>query len=143
MPFRLAAVLRARHAQEDAAKAAVVRARADAEAALMRARVLERDLDSRGVPAASSAAAFSATMSARSAMAGALRAAIGVTELANEKVEERMADLTGAAIQRRTLEKLEERHAAARKHAEDKTDERAVDDLTTAAYSRPGSGSLR
>jgi len=82
-------------------------------------------------------------MSARSAMAGALRAAIGVTELANEKVEERMADLTEAAIHRRTLEKLEERHAAARKHAEDKADERAVDDLTTAAYSRQRSGSLR
>jgi flagellar biosynthesis chaperone FliJ len=139
MAFRLAAVLRARHAQEDAAKAAVVRARADAAEALQRALLLERDLDRRGVPDVSSAAAFSATMSARSAMAGALRAAIGVTEMANEKVEERMADLTDAAIQRRTLEKLEERHAAARKHAEEKADEKAVDDLTTAAASRLGS----
>jgi flagellar FliJ protein len=143
MAFRLAAVLRARHAQEDAAKAAVVRARADAEAALLRAQARERDLDSRGVPDASSAVAFSATMWARSATAGALRAAIGVTELANEKVEERMADLTEAAVHRRTLEKLEERHAAARRHAEDKADERAVDDLTTAAYSRVRSESLR
>lgn len=134
MAFRLAAVLRARHAQEDAAKAAVVRARADAEAALLRARAIERDLDGYGVPHASSAAAFSATMSARSAMAGELGAAIGVAAMANEQVEERMTDLTNAAIRRRTLEKLEERHAAARKHAEDKADERAVDDLTTAAY---------
>jgi flagellar protein FliJ len=143
MAFRLAAVLRARHAQEDAAKAAVVRARADAEAALLRAQALERDLDSRGAPDVSSAVAFSATMSARSALAGALRAAIGVTVLANEKVEERMADLTEAAIQRRTLEKLEERHAAARKHTEDKADERAVDDLTTAAYGRSAPESRR
>jgi flagellar FliJ protein len=143
MAFRLAAVLRARHAQEDAAKAAVVRARADAEAALLRARAIERDLDGREVPGASTAVAFCATMSARSAMAGELHAAIGVTELANEAVEERMRDLTDAAVQRRTLEKLEERHAAARKHAEDKADEKAVDDLTTAAHSRSGSGSPR
>jgi len=143
MAFRLAAVLRARHAQEDAAKAAVVRARADAEAALLQARALERDLDGRGVPDTSTAAAFSATMTARSALAGALRAAVGVTEMANETVEERMRDLTAAAIQRRTLEKLEERHAAARKHTEEKADEKAVDDLTTAAHSRSGSGSPR
>jgi flagellar biosynthesis chaperone FliJ len=139
MAFRLAAVLRARHAQEDAAKAAVVRARAEAEAALLRARTIERDLNGRDVPAASTAAAFNATMWARSAMAGELHAAIGVTELANEAVEDRMSDLTAAAVQRRTLEKLEERHAAARKHAEDKSDEKAVDDLTTAAASRRGS----
>lgn len=139
MAFRLAAVLRARHAQEDAAKAAVVRARADASAALLRASALERDLDRRDVPEISSAAAFSATMSARSALAGALGAAIGVTEMANETVEDRMRDLTAAAVQRRTLEKLEERHAAARKHTEEKADEKAVDDLTTAAASRPRS----
>ena len=51
-----------------------------------------------------------------------------------------MRDLTDAAIQRRTLEKLEERHATARKHADEKADEKAVDDLTTAAASRLGSG---
>ena len=143
MAFRLAAVLRARHAQEDAAKAAVVRARADAEAALLRARAIERDLDSRAVPDAASAAAFSATMRARTAMAGALTEAIGVTALANDKVEERMHELTNAAVRRRTLEKLEERHAAARKHVEEKADETAVDDLITAAHGRRDQGASR
>jgi flagellar protein FliJ len=143
MAFRFAAVLRARHAQEDAAKAAVVRARDDAQAALLRARVIERDLDGRTVPEAASAAAFSATMRARTAMAGALTEAIGVAALANGKVEERMQELTDAAVRRRTLEKLEERHAAARKRVEEKADERAVDDLITAAHARRAPGTTR
>jgi flagellar protein FliJ len=136
MAFRLSAVLRARQAQEDAAKAAVVRARAEADVAAVRVRATERDLDGRVVPNVSAAAAFSATMSARTALAGALRAAIGVQELADNNVNNRLNDLTQASVQRRTIEKLEERHAAARRRADEKADELAVDDLTTAAATR-------
>jgi flagellar FliJ protein len=134
--FKLAAVLRARQAQEDAAKAAVVRARADAEMLASRARSIERDLDGRPLPGTSSAAAFTATLSARNALAGALNDAIGAARLADGAVQERLDELTDAAVQRRTIEKLEERHKAARRHKEDKADELAVDDLTTAAQSR-------
>jgi flagellar biosynthesis chaperone FliJ len=136
MAFRLAAVLRARHAQEDAAKAAVVRARAEADAAAVRTHAIERDLDGRPVPNETTALAFNASMWARNALATELRAAIGVTEVADETVEERLRALTDAAVQRRTIEKLEERHAAARKHTEEQLDAKAVDDLTTAAHGR-------
>jgi flagellar biosynthesis chaperone FliJ len=134
--FKFAAVLRARHAQEDVAKAAVVRARAEASAAAVRVRAVERDLDGRAIPDASSAAAFIATMSARNALASALCAAIGTRSHSDEGVQQHIEDLTGAAVQRRTIEKLEERHTAARRRVEDAIDARAVDDLTTSAHSR-------
>jgi flagellar FliJ protein len=132
--FRLGAVLRARKAQEDAAKAAALRARAQADIAATRVRAQEKDLGDREAPHESTARSFAATMSARNALASALADAIGAARLAEDTVQEKLTDLTRAAIQRRTIEKLEERHAAARRHAEDVADAKAVDDLTTAAH---------
>jgi flagellar FliJ protein len=129
--FRLGAVLRARKAQEDAAKAAVLRARAQADIAAVRVRAVERDLDDRDSPREASAISFAATMSARNALASALADAIGAARLAEDDVHDKLTDLTQAAIQRRTIEKLEERHAAARRRAVDAADAKAVDDLTT------------
>ena len=134
--FRLGAVLRARKAQEDMAKAAVVRARADATAAVQRVRARERDLDGRAVPSASTSAAYAATLTARQALAGELAAAIGLSRLADETVEERMRELTDAAVQRRTIEKLQERHDLTRKRTEAAAEEKAVDDLTTSGSYR-------
>ncbi|MER7283780.1 cell envelope biogenesis protein TolA [Dactylosporangium sp. NPDC000244] len=131
--FRLGAVLRARKAQEDMAKAAVVRARADAADAVQRVRSRERDLDGRAVPNAATAAAYAATLTARQALAGELAAAIGLSRLADETVEERMRELTDAAVQRRTIEKLQERHDLTRKRTEAAAEEKAVDDLTTSS----------
>jgi flagellar biosynthesis chaperone FliJ len=129
--FRFGAVLRARKAQEDAAKAAVVRARADATTAVQKVRGRERDLDGRRIPDAASAAAFTAALTARQAVAGELAAAVALTELARETVQERMGDLTAAAVARRTMEKLQERHDATRKRTETAAEARAADDLTT------------
>lgn len=129
--FRLGAVLRARKAQEDAAKAAVQRARAQADVAAVRVRAVERDLDDRDAPHQASAISFAATMSARNALASALADAIGAARLAEDDVRGKLTDLTQAAIQRRTIEKLEERHAATRRRAADAADAKAVDDLTT------------
>ncbi|WP_433610114.1 cell envelope biogenesis protein TolA [Dactylosporangium sp. CA-139114] len=134
--FRLGAVLRARKAQEDMAKAAVVRARADATDAVQRVRARERDLDGRAVPNAATAAAYAATLTARQALAGELAAAIGLSRLADETVEERMRELTDAAVQRRTIEKLQERHDLTRKRTEAAAEEKAVDDLTTSSSYR-------
>jgi flagellar FliJ protein len=131
--FRLGAVLRARKAQEDMAKAAVVRARADATAAVERVSARERDLSGRPVPRAATAAAYAATLTARQALAGELAAAIGLAGLADEGVEERMQELTDAAVQRRTIEKLQERHDLTRKRTEAAAEEKAVDDLTTSS----------
>jgi flagellar export protein FliJ len=136
--FRLSTVLRVRKAQEDAAKAAVARARAEVEVAAVRVRGYERDLDESGPPTASTATAFAAAMSARQGLASALYAAIGAASQADETVQEHVETLVDAAVQRRTIEKLEERHAAARRHAGAATAQRAVDDLTSAAYHRRG-----
>lgn len=130
--FRLGAVLRARKAQEDMAKAAVVRARADAGDAVERVRARERDLDGRRVPTAATSAAYAATLTTRQALAGELAAAIGLSQIADETVQERMRDLTDAAVQRRTIEKLQERHDATRKRTEAAAEAKAVDDITTA-----------
>jgi hypothetical protein len=131
--FRLGAVLRARKAQEDAAKAAVVRARADAAVAHGAVHARERDLDGRRVPDAATSAAFAATLMARQAIAGALSAAIGAASVADETVQDRLDDLTDAAVQRRTIEKLQERHDLTRKQTAAAAEAKAVDDLTTAA----------
>ncbi|MEV4514912.1 cell envelope biogenesis protein TolA [Dactylosporangium sp. NPDC049525] len=131
--FRLGAVLRARKAQEDAAKAAVVRARGEATAAHGSVHARERDLDGRRVPDGASSAAFAATLMARQAIAGALSTAIGVASLADETVQDRLDDLTDAAVQRRTIEKLQERHDLTRKQTAAAIEAKAVDDLTTAA----------
>jgi flagellar FliJ protein len=131
--FRLGAVLRARKAQEDMAKAAVVRARADATAAVQRVRARERDLGSRRLPDAATSAAYAATLMSRQSLAGELAAAIGLSQIADEGVQERMHELTDAAIQRRTIEKLQERHDATRKRTEAAAEARAVDDITTAS----------
>ncbi|WP_432978720.1 cell envelope biogenesis protein TolA [Dactylosporangium sp. CA-233914] len=129
--FRLGAVLRARKAQEDMAKAAVVRARVDAAEAEQRVSARRHDLQGRAVPSAATAAAYAATLTARQALAGELAAAVGLRQLADASVEERMNELTDAAVQRRTIEKLQERHDATRKRTEAAAQERAVDDLTT------------
>ncbi|MET7420648.1 cell envelope biogenesis protein TolA [Dactylosporangium sp. NPDC005555] len=131
--FRLGAVLRARKAQEDAAKAAVVRARGEAASAHATVHARERDLDGRRVPDGASSAAFAATLMARQATATALSAAIGAASLADETIKERLDDLTDAAVQRRTIEKLQERHDLTRKQTAAATEAKAVDDLTTAA----------
>jgi len=96
-------------------------------------RTRERDLDGRRVPTAATSAAFAATLMARQAVAAEVAASIGVSELADETVRDRLHDLTDAAVQRRTIEKLQERHDLTRKRTRDAAETRAVDDLTTAA----------
>jgi flagellar export protein FliJ len=136
--FRLSTVLRVRKAQEDAAKAAVAHARVEAEVAAVRVRGYQRDLDESRPPTTSTATAFVAAMSARQGLASALYAAIDAAGRADETVQEHVDTLIDAAVQRRTIEKLEERHATARRHAGATKAQRAADDLTSAAYHRRG-----
>jgi flagellar export protein FliJ len=134
--FRLGGVLKARQAQEDAAKAKVALANAEADRAAVHVQTRERDLDGHVLPDQSTAAAFSAAISARQAIATALYAAIGVADAAGEVVQATTEDLAAAATRRRALEKLAERHAVTRQRAQEQADQRAIDDLTTAAYAR-------
>jgi flagellar biosynthesis chaperone FliJ len=130
--FRLAGVLRARQAQEDAAKAGALRARADAETAAEGVRRRKRALADRPVPDSVQAAAYVAVLSARQAMAGELAAATRMSEDAVDAVQDRVTDLTDAAVRRRTMERLAERHAVTRRKAEDRAGQQPLDELASA-----------
>jgi hypothetical protein len=133
--FRLAGVLRARLAQERAAKATVARAYADEAAAEQRRARLDRALTDAPMAGRRTASWYVATLSARQAMAAEASDAGRLVAAAAEVVQARTADLTGAAIRRRTIETLAERHATAARQAEDRAEQQAVDELAAA---RPG-----
>jgi flagellar FliJ protein len=129
-------VLRARQAQEDVAKGAVMRARREADVAAERARLYEEALGSRRVPDQAYAGSYAATMAARHVMAAALSAAVEVAGEANGVVRDRLVDLSDAATRRRAVEKLAERQADAARRAEEAAARREVDDLTNSTRSR-------
>jgi flagellar biosynthesis chaperone FliJ len=133
--LRLGGVLRARQAQEDVARAAAQRARANAEATAAQIRRWEHALDLRGVPEHSSAAAHAATLSARQALASALCAAIGVARLAEENAQVRAGELTQAATARLSVERFTERQAAEQRRADEAAEGRQLDEI--AARTKP------
>jgi flagellar protein FliJ len=129
--FRLASVLRARVAQENSARGAVLRARREAEEAAERVRRMDAAVDARPRLEGRNGMAVAATLWARQATAGELSAAIAVAGEMDARVDERAAELTAAATRRRMVEKLAERHARAESDAEQAAAELEVDDLTT------------
>jgi flagellar protein FliJ len=134
--FRLTSVLRARQAQEDAARAKVLHARraaADAaDAAVRRGEVLA----AHQTPNEDTARALVAALTARQAMAASLSAARQLHQLAERHVAERAEELTEAARRRRTVEKLAERHAEQRRQREQAAEQNALDELGTTSQQR-------
>jgi flagellar protein FliJ len=134
--FRLKSVLRARQAQEDAARGAVVRARhaaADAaDAAVRRGEVLA----AHQTPNEDTARAVVAALTARQAMAASLSAARQLQRMAEEHVMVRADELTEAARRRRTVEKLAERHAERRRQQEQQAEQTVLDEIGTTAHQR-------
>jgi flagellar export protein FliJ len=131
MRFRLASVLRARSAQEKAAKGAVMQARREAEEAAERVRRMDAAIDARPRPDSPNALAFAATLWARQAMAGELAVAVAMAAQAEDTIRERDGELTEAATRRRTVEKLGERHAEVQRLADEAVAQREADDLTS------------
>jgi len=129
--FRLAGVLRARQAQEDAARGEVLRARHRAAEAAQVADGHDRSLAAHQMPDEDSARAVVAALTARQAMAGSLAAARQLAALAEVRVAERAQELTAAAQRRRTVEKLAERHAEERRRRDQSADQSALDELAT------------
>ncbi|MEN3309205.1 MAG: flagellar protein FliJ, partial [Micromonosporaceae bacterium] len=111
--FRLGAVLRARLAQEDAAKSEVARARQDAAQAAEFARHQGRRLRARGVPVDGSARAIAAALAARHSLAIALAEADQLADEARDRTADQIAVLAEAAKARRSVERLAERYTAA------------------------------
>src|SRR2546423_9611899 len=129
--FRLAGVLRARQAQEDAARGEVLRARRGAAQAAEAVEARDRTLATHQVPDEDTARALVAALTARQAMAASLATARQLAALAQVRVAERAGELTEAAQHRRTVEKLAERHAEERLRHDRAADQNVLDELAT------------
>jgi flagellar FliJ protein len=134
--FKFGGVLRARVAQENAAKAEVARSRFTANEAHDEVHRQSATLDEAEKADYSTANALAVAMATRQAMAAELSFAMGRADEADAVVADRQADLAAAARQRKAMEKLAERHAITRRHKADAAERAEVDDLTNARYTQ-------
>lgn len=134
--FRLGPVLRARKAQEDAARGAVVQSRADVRdaAALVKRRQL--DLAGADAPSEGTARAMVASLVARQSLAASLSGAHRMVVDAEEVTRERVAELADAAKRRRAVELMAERHAEAVRVHDLATDQASIDELAVTSRQR-------
>ena len=140
--FRLAPVLRARKAQEDAARGAVIQSRADVREA--EALVKRRNLELVGAdaPSEGSARAMVAALVARQSLAAGVFSAQRMVTDAEEVERERSAALSDAAKRRRAVEMMAERHAATVKAHDLSTDQANLDELAVTAKARSSAGNV-
>ena len=134
--FRLGPVLRARKAQEDAARGAVIQSRTeirDAQA-LVKRRAL--DLAGADAPSEGTARAMVASMVARQSLAASLSGAHRMVTAAEEVAREKTAELADAAKRRRAVEMMAERHAETVRRHDLKVDQSNLDELAVTAKAR-------
>lgn len=136
MRFRLATVLRARKAQEDLAQAKVAHARELERAAAETIKQRRRVLAERELPSDQAATAFAAAVWARQALAGALSDSMGLARNAETLRRQRVEEVAVAAVRRRALEQLAERHADAQRQAEELAERAVLDELAGATFHR-------
>ena len=108
--FRLAPVLRARQAQEDLARGAVVQARAETESAAALVKRRQLNLAGAEAPSEGTARAMVAALVARHSLAAGLADASRLAGEADAHSEQRVAELAEAAKRRRGVERLAQRH---------------------------------
>jgi hypothetical protein len=134
--FRLGPVLRARKAQEDAARGAVIQSRReirDAQA-LVKRRAL--DLAGADAPTEGTARAMVASMVARQSLAASLNGAHRMVADAEELTREKVAELADAAKRRRAVEMMAERHAETVRRHDLSTDQANLDELAVTSKAR-------
>ena len=134
--FRLAPVLRARKAQEDAAWGAVNQSRAEIREAQALAKRRHLDLVGAEAPTEGTARAMVASMVARQSLAASLFGARRMVADAEEVERERLAVLADAAKRRRAVELMAERHAELVRAYDLRVDQAALDELTTTSKAR-------
>jgi flagellar protein FliJ len=134
--FGLAPVLRARKAQEDAARGAVNQSRAEIRDA--QALVKRRSLQLVGAeaPSEGSARAMVASLVARQSLAASLFDAQRMVTDAEQIERERVAVLADAAKRRRAVEMMAERHADLIRAHDLRVDQASLDELTTTSKAR-------
>lgn len=140
--FRLGPVLRARKAQEDAARGAVIQSRAEireAEALVRRRRL---DLVGAEAPTEGTARAMVASIVARHSLAASLMGAQRMVADAEEVERERMAMLADAAKRRRAVEMMAERHAEVVRAHDLRVDQANLDELAVTTKARNAANGL-
>lgn len=134
--FRLAPVLRARKAQEDAAQGAVNQSRAEIRHAQALVKRRQLDLVGADAPTEGTARAMVASMVARQSLAAGLSGAMRMVNDAEEVEKERLAVLADAAKRRRAVEMLAERHADAVRAHDLRVDQANIDELAVTSKAR-------
>jgi hypothetical protein len=134
--FRLGPVLRARKAQEDAARGAVIQSRAEIREAQALAKRRALDLTGAEAPTEGTARAMVASMVARQSLAASLSGAHRVVADAEELTREKIAELADAAKRRRAVELMAERHAETVRQHDLKTDQANIDELAVTTKAR-------
>jgi flagellar FliJ protein len=134
--FRLGPVLRARKAQEDAARGAVNQSRAEIREA--QALVKRRSLELVGAeaPSEGTARAMVASLVARQSLAASLMGAQRLVNDAEEIERDRIAALADAAKRRRAVEMMAERHAELVRAHDLRTDQANLDELAVTSKAR-------
>ena len=140
--FRLAPVLRARKAQEDAAWGAVNQSRAEIREAQALAKRRHLDLVGAEAPTEGTARAMVASLVARQSLAASMFGAQRMVADAEEVERERLAVLADAAKRRRAVELMAERHAEMVRAHDLKVDQAAIDELTITSKARNMARSL-
>lgn len=134
--FRLGPVLRARKAQEDAARGAVIQSRQEIRDAQAMAKRRALDLTGADAPAEGTARAMVASMVARQSLAAGLSGAHRMVADAEELTREKVAALADAAKRRRAVEMMAERHAETVRHHDIRTDQANLDELAVTQKAR-------
>ncbi|MCU7727119.1 cell envelope biogenesis protein TolA [Actinoplanes sp. KI2] len=134
--FRLGPVLRARKAQEDAARGAVNQSRAEIREAEALAKRRHLDLVGSEAPTEGTARAMVASLVARQSLAASLFGAQRMVADAEEVERERLAVLADAAKRRRAVEMMAERHAELVRAHDLRVDQASLDELAITAKAR-------
>jgi len=134
--FRLSPVLRARKAQEDAARGAVIQSRAEIRDAQALVKRRQLDLIGSEAPSEGTARAMVASLVARQSLAAGLSGAQRMVGDAEEIERERLAVLADAAKRRRAVELMAERHTEMLRAHDLRKDQAALDELSMTSKAR-------
>ncbi len=134
--FRLGPVLRARKAQEDAARGAVIQSRREIRDAQALVKRRQLELAGADAPTEGTARAMVASMVARQSLAAGLTGAHRMVADAEELTREKVAELADAAKRRRAVEMMAERHAETVRRHDLATDQANLDELAVTSKAR-------
>jgi len=134
--FRLTPVLRARKAQEDVARGALIKSQTEIRLAQQLVKRRQLHLTGADAPSEGTARAMVAAMVARQSLAAGLSSAHKLVAEAQETVKEKATELADAARRRQAVETMAERHAETVRRHDLAVEQRVLDELTVTARAR-------